>query len=204
MIVEMQTYLLRPKTPKLAEQRFEQALPARNQLSPLGAFWHTEVGTLNQIILLWPYQSLAERERIQSEAARLKGWPPDIREYSVEEESRILIPAPFSPPLEARRLGNIYEIRTYAFRPGSIPTVIERWSKMMDERVKLSPLAGCWHTDVGPLHRWVHIWPYQDAAERQRIRAEAVARRIWPPDTREFMLRMESVLAVPAPFSPLH
>ena len=204
MIVEMQTYLLRPKTPKLAEQRFEQALPARNQLSPLGAFWHTEVGTLNQIILLWPYPSLAERERIHSEAARLKGWPPDIREYSVDEESEILIPAPFSPPLEARRLGNIYEIRTYAFRPGSIPTVIERWSKMMDERVKLSPLAGCWHTDVGLLHRWVHIWPYQDAAERQRIRAEAVARRIWPPDTSEFMLRMENVLAVPAPFSPLH
>jgi len=203
MIVEMQTYLLQPKTPKLAEKRFEQALPARNQLSPLAAFWHTEVGTLNQIILLWPYQSLAERERIQAESARLKGWPPDLREYSIEEQSTILIPAPFSPPLEARRLGSIYEIRTYTFRPGSIPTVIERWSKMMEERVKLSPLAGCWHSDVGPLHRWVHIWPYQDAAERQRIRAEAVARRIWPPDTSEFMLRMESVLAVPAPFSPL-
>ncbi len=203
MIVEMQTYLLRPKTPKLAEQRFEQALPERIQLSPLGAFWHTEVGTLNQIILLWPYESLAERERIQAEAAGLKGWPPDIGEYSVEESSQILIPTPFSPPLVPRRLGDIYEIRTYTFRPGSIPTVIERWSKMMDERVKLSPLVGCWHTELGPLHRWVHIWPYQDAAERQRIRAEAVARRIWPPDTSEFMLRMENVLAVPAPFSPL-
>jgi len=203
MIVEMETYLLQPKTPKLAEQRFEQALPARSQLSPLAAFWHTEVGTLNQIILLWPYASMAERERIQAEAARLKGWPPDIREYSVEEQRTILVPAPFSPPLEARRLGNIYEIRTYTYRPGSIPTVIERWSRMMDERTKLSPLAGCWFSDVGPLHRWVHIWPYADAAERQRIRAEAVARRIWPPDTNEFMLRMENVLAVPAPFSPL-
>jgi hypothetical protein len=203
MIVEMQTCLLRPKTPKLAEQRFEQALPERSRLSPLGAFWHTEVGTLNQIILLWPYQSLAERERVHSESARLKTWPPDIREYSVEEESWILVPAPFSPPLEPRRLGSIYEIRTYTFRPGSIPTVIERWSKMMDERVKLSPLAGCWHTEAGPLHRWVHIWPYQDAAERQRIRAEAVARGVWPPDTSEFLLKMENVLAVPAPFSPL-
>jgi hypothetical protein len=204
MIVEMETYLLRPKTPKLVEQRFEQALPARSQLSRLAAFWHTDVGTLNQIILLWPYKDLADRERIHAEAARLPGWPPDIREYSVEEDSKILIPAPFSPPLEAARLGNIYEIRCYTFRAGSIPTVIERWSKMMDERVKLSPVVGCWHTDVGPLHRWVHIWPYQDAAERQRIRAEAVARRIWPPDTSEFMLRMESSLAIPAPFSPLH
>jgi hypothetical protein len=203
MIVEMQTYLLRPKTPKLLEERFEKMLPARRELSPLGAFWHTEVGTLNQAILLWPYASLAERERIQAEASRLRGWPPDIRDYSVEEQSQILIPAPFSPPLEPRRLGNIYEIRTYTYRSGSIPTVIERWSKMMGERLKLSPLAGCWHTDLGPLHRWVHIWPYQDAAERQRIRAEAVARGIWPPETSEFMLKMENVLAVPAPFSPL-
>jgi hypothetical protein len=75
---------------------------------------------------------------------------------------------------------------------------------MMDERTKLSPLAGCYYSDIGPLHRWVHIWPYADAAERQRIRAEAVARRLWPPDTTEFMLKMENALAVPAPFSPLH
>jgi hypothetical protein len=204
MIVEMQTILLQPKTPKLAEQRFEQALPERIRLSPLAAFWHTEVGTLNQIILLWPYASLAERERIQAEASSLKGWPPGIREYSVEEQCTIWKPAPFSPPLEPRKLGNIYEIRSYTFRPGSIPTVIERWSKMMDERVKLSPLAGCWYSDIGPLHRWVHIWPYADAAERQRIRAEAVSRRIWPPDTAEFLLRMENVLAVPASFSALH
>jgi hypothetical protein len=204
MIVEMQTILLKPKSPKVVEQRFDQALPARNKLSPLGAFWHTEVGTLNQIILMWPYASLADRERIESEAAQLPGWPPDYREFSVDEQSTILKPAPFSPPMEPRKLGNIYEIRSYAFRPGSIPTVIERWSKMMDERLKLSPLAGCWYSDIGPLHRWVHIWPYADAAERQRIRAESVARRIWPPETSEFLLKMENSLAVPAPFSPLH
>jgi hypothetical protein len=203
MIVEMQTILLRPKSPKLIEQRFEQALPTRSKLSPLAAFWHTEVGTLNQIILMWPYAGVAERERVQAEAARLPGWPPDYLEYGVEEQSTILIPAPFSPPLEPRKLGNIYEIRNYTFRPGSIPTVIERWSKMMDERTKLSPLAGCWYSDTGPMHHWVHIWPYTDAAARQRIRAEAVTRGIWPPDTTEFMLKMENVLAVPAPFSPL-
>jgi hypothetical protein len=53
------------------------------------------------------------------------------------------------------------------------------------------------------MHHWVHVWAYADAAERQRIRAEAVTRRLWPPDTTEFMLKMENVLAVPAPFSPL-
>ena len=203
MIVEMQTILLKPKSPKAVEQRFEQSLPARTRLSPLGAFWHTEVGTLNQIILLWPYADFGERERIQAEAEKLPNWPPDYNEFCVNEEIGILKPAPFSPPLEPRKLGKIYEIRSYIFRAGSIPTVIERWAPMMETRMKLSPLAGCYYSDVGPLHRWVHIWPYADAAERQRIRADAMAKRIWPPDTTEFMIKMENSLAVPAPFSPL-
>ena len=65
-------------------------------------------------------------------------------------------------------------------------------------------LVGCWYTDIGPLHQWVHIWPFQDAAERQRVRAEAVERKMWPPVTAEWLLRMENCLALPAAFSPLH
>jgi hypothetical protein len=203
MITEMQTILLKPKSPPLVEKRFEQALPARTRLSPLAAFWHSEVGTLNQIILLWSYASLADRERVHGEASKLQNWPPDLLEFTVEEQSTILRPAPFSPPLEPRQFGGIFEIRSYTFRSGSIPKVIERWTPMMEARIKLSPLVGCWYSDTGPLHRWVHIWAYADAAERQRIRADAVARRLWPPDTSEFMLKMENMLAVPAPFSPL-
>ena len=203
MIAEMQSILLRPKFAKLVEQRFEQALPARSKLSPLGGFWHTDVGTLNQIILLWPYASLAERERIHSEASALPNWPPDYGDYCVTEETTILKPAPFSPPIEPRKLGNLYEIRNYTFRQGTIPKVIERWNLVIAERLKLSPLAGCWYSDTGPMHHWVHIWPYADAAARECIRAEAVAKGIWPPDTTEFMLKMENSLAVPTAFSPL-
>jgi len=39
--------------------------------------------------------------------------------------------------------------------------------------------------------------------ERQRIRAEAVERKMWPPVTAEWLLRMENCLALPAAFSPL-
>jgi hypothetical protein len=204
MIAEMHTILLKPKSAPLIEQRFEQALPARTKLSPLAAFWHSDVGTLNQLILLWPYANVADRERVHGEAAQLKNWPPDdLLEHSVEEQSLLLKPAPFSPPLEPRQSGGIYEIRSYTYRSGSIPKVIERWTPMMEARIKLSPLVGCWYSDSGPLHRWVHIWAYPDAAERQRIRADAVKQRLWPPDTSEFMLKMENMLAVPAPFSPL-
>jgi len=204
MIVEMRSYRLKPRSVPEAEKRFGEALPARLKFSPLAGFWHTEVGALNQIIHIWPYADLNERQRIRAEAVKAGVWPPPIGEFIDGMESKILIPAPFSPPLEPRKLGGLYEIRTYVYKPGSIPKVIDRWSGAIAERVKLSPLVGAWYTELGTLNQWVHIWAYKDASERERIRAEAVKRGIWPPPGGgDLLLKQENVLAVPAAFSPL-
>lgn len=203
MVIEMRTYLLKPGTVPQFEQRFAEALPHRVKFSPLGAFWHCEIGTLNQVIHVWPYKDFQERDRIGEEARKTGYWPPNVREFIVTQESRVLLPARFSPPFGERKLGNIYEIRTYTYQPGAIPTVLERWGKLIDERVKLSPLAGCWYSAVGPLNQFIHVWPYQDLAERARIRRESLQPGKWPPETREFLVRQENTIVVPAPFSPL-
>ena len=204
MIVEMRTYQLKPRSLPEVLKRWAEALPGRLKLSPLAGFWHTEVGALNQIIHVWPYPSLADRERIRAEAVKSGVWPPKIGEFIETMESKILIPTPFSPPLEPRQLGGIYEFRSYIYKPGSIPQVIERWSGAIGERVKLSPLVGCWYTEFGPLNQWVHVWAYKDAGERQRIREEAVKRGIWPPKGGgDLLVSQQNLLAVPAEFSAL-
>jgi hypothetical protein len=204
MIVEMRTYQLKPRSLPEVEKRWAEALPARQKLSPIGGFWHTEVGPLNQIIHIWPYPNLAERERIRAEAVRSGVWPPKIGEFIEHMESKILIPAPFSPPIEPRSLGGLYEFRSYVYKPGSIPQVIERWSAAIGERSKLSPLVGAWYSEFGTLNQWVHVWAYKDAGERERIRAEAVKRGIWPPQGGgDVLVKQENLLAVPASFSPL-
>jgi hypothetical protein len=204
MIVEMRTYQLKPRSVPEVEKRFGEALPARVKLSPLAGFWHTDIGGLNQIIHMWPYENVAERGRIRAEAIEAGIWPPKIAEFIETMESKILIPAPFSPPLAPRQLGSVYEFRSYLYRPGAIPKVIERWREAIGERVRLSPLVGAWHTELGPLNQWIHVWAYKDAGERQRVRAEAVDRGIWPPAGSEIPQRQENLLAVPASFSPLH
>ncbi len=204
MIIEMRTYLLQPGSVAAFEQRFAEALPNRLKFSKLGAFWHSEIGTLNQVIHVWPYKDFADRERIGGEARKSGQWPPKVREFILTQENKILQAAPFSPPLEGKKLGNVYEIRTYTYQPGAMPTVLERWQKVIGERIKLSPLAACWHTAIGPLNQFIHIWPYQDVAERSRIRAESLKIQGWPPPTSELLLKQENSLVVPAPFSPLH
>jgi hypothetical protein len=205
VIIEVRTYQLKPASVPEVEKRFGEGLPAREKLSKLAAFWHTEVGPLNEIIHVWTYDTLEQRMAIRAEAVKTRVWPPKIGEFIESMQSEIFIPAPFSPPLEPRTVGPLFEIRSYTLAPGALPGMIERWSTKIDERVKLSPLVGAWHSEFGALNKWVHIWAYKDAAERQRIRADAVARGLWPPGgaASGLVLKQENKLVMPAAFSPL-
>ncbi|MGH7770092.1 MAG: NIPSNAP family protein [Candidatus Binatia bacterium] len=204
MIIEMRTYLLRPGTVPNFMQRFEEGLAARQQFSKLGGIWHSEVGTLNQVVHVWPYESFEARERIGQEARKTGKWPPKTQEFTLFQESKILQLAPFSPPLGEKKLGNIYEFRTYTYKPGTMPTVLERFGQVIPARVKLSPLVGGWYSAVGALNQYIHVWAYKDAGERERLRAESMKIPGWPPQTREFMLKQENALMIPAACSPLH
>ena len=69
----------------------------------------------------------------------------------------------------------IFEIRTYQLKPGTVPNAVQAFADKIENRVKLSPLAGFWHTEVGELNKIIHIWPYKDINERNEIRAKAEA-----------------------------
>ena len=56
MIYEVRTYSIKPGGVAEFERRFGEALPHRTKYSPLGAFWHTEIGPLNEVIHVWPYE----------------------------------------------------------------------------------------------------------------------------------------------------
>src|SRR5258708_6989656 len=100
----------------------------------------------------------------------------------------------------------IFEIRTYLLKPGTAPQAEEAFAVAIEGRTKLSRLAGYWRTEVGPLNQWVHIWPYKDMGERERLRAAAMNPGQWPPPRGEGVVlhKQTSTFAVPAKFSPLH
>lgn len=205
MIIEVRTYQLKPGSVAEVEKRFSEALPAREKLSKLAALWHTEVGALNEITHVWTYESFEQRMAIRAEAVRTGVWPPKIAEFNLPMQSEVFMPAPFSPALDPREVGPLFEIRSYTLAPGALPGMMERWAAKIDERVKLSPLVGAWYSEFGGLNKWVHIWAYKDPYERQRIRAEAVARGIWPPGgaAAGLVLKQENKLVMPAACSPL-
>jgi hypothetical protein len=205
MIIEVRTYQLKPGSVAEVEKRWAEGLPAREKLSKLAAFWHTEVGPLNEITHVWTYDSFEHRTAIRAEAIRTGVWPPKTSEFILTMQSEIFLPAPFSPALEPRDVGPLFEIRAYTLAPGGIPGMIDRWSTKIEARTKLSPLVGAWYSEFGALNKWVHIWAYKDAAQRQSVRSDAIARGIWPPGGGPAggMLKQENKLVMPAAFSPI-
>jgi hypothetical protein len=208
MIYEVRTYTLRAGAVAEFEERYEKRLPARVKHSPLGAFWHTEFGPLNQVIHVYPYEDLNQRTSVRHALATdpERNALPGGQDLIVAQEAEIVIPAPFMRPLGSRDYGsgNIYEMRIYTYGAGELPRVLDAWSKAVPAREELSPLAACWTSELGGLNRFTHIWVYKDVAERDRVRAASRGPgRNWPPQSGVRPLRQENKLLIPASFSPV-
>jgi len=208
MIYEVRTYTLRPGSTAEFEERYEKRLPARLQHSPLGAFWHSEIGPLNQVVHVYPYDDLNHRTRVRGAMATdpERNAMPGGQEFIVEQQAEIVIPAPFMKPLGSRDYGsgNIYEMRTYTYGPGDLPKVLDAWAKAVPEREQLSPLAACWTSELGGLNRFTHVWVYKDLNERSRIRdASRAPGRAWPPQAGVRPIRQENKILVAAKYSPV-
>jgi hypothetical protein len=203
MIYEFRTYTLHPRTLPEVLKRFGEALPKRERFSKLAAFWYTEIGPLNQVIHVWPYENGAERSRIRAESVKDGSWPPKTGEFIAEMKSEIFEAQPFSPPLTPSSNGPYFEMRSYILRPGSIPEMAKRWGEHLAGRLKLSPLTGVFTSDIGGLNQWVHIWAYKSLDERIAIRKKATAEGIWPPPGGSPVIRQENKIMLAAPFSPI-
>ena len=102
------------------------------------------------------------------------------------------------------QIGPLFEIRQYTLTAGSIPGLIERWSEKIEGRQKFSPLVAGMYTEFGALNKWVHIWAYKDANERNRVRTEAAAGGNWPArNPPGVVVKQENAFVMPAAFSPI-
>lgn len=96
----------------------------------------------------------------------------------------------------------IYEMRTCEVKQGSMHTVEKRFYEAYQDRQKYSRLAAFWKTEIGPLNQFIEVWPYKDLADLNRVRLEVAHSPNWPPPIDEFVVKTQSDIMVPFPFSP--
>ena len=185
-------------------QAFSSAPDAKGEL--LGC-WFTDIGVLNQMVVLRGFASLAD---LQAERDRThKSSSPfgcgDIYQ-SLEQHSYQGFPwmKPVRPSAESGITGPVYEIRTYGIKPGGVQPTIDLWEQYVPPREKLSPCVVAMVALDGPL-RFTNIWAYPTLDARAAARADAVAQGIWPPKggPAHLTTAMVSTIALPTAVSPL-
>ena len=104
----------------------------------------------------------------------------------------------------------LFDHRTYTVKPGTLPKQLELYAqhgKAPQER-HLGPPLLYGITETGPINSYVHVWVYDDAADRARKRAAMQADPEWKAFLKlsaeaGYLIAQENRLLTPAPFFKL-
>ena len=101
MFIEIRTYRLKNGTiPAYLAAVAEGIAIQRRHLGTLIGYYSSEIGPINQIVHIWAFASLDDREARRSRLNADPDWIaflPRIRDLIEVAETKIMRPAPFSP-----------------------------------------------------------------------------------------------------------
>jgi NIPSNAP len=99
----------------------------------------------------------------------------------------------------------IVEERMYTLHPGKVPEYLKAYKEegMAIQKRILGNMFGYFFNEVGTQNQIVHMWWYEDFAEREKRRALMAADAGWvayAAKVRPFLLHQETRIMRPAPF----
>jgi hypothetical protein len=197
---DVTTITVRPSTQPKAIAAMKDPVA---KLSGLLACWSTDIGALNRIMII---RSIADAAVNLNERAALLGSNNPygigdlITDMTMDTYAMLDCVAPMAPGDP----GPFYEVRTYVFKPNGIAPTEQLWREWLPKRASVSPVLTAMMSTSGTVARFMHIWPYKTLDERARLRAKAVADKVWPPPGGpEQFVTMQNDIYMPTPFSPL-
>jgi hypothetical protein len=99
----------------------------------------------------------------------------------------------------------LVEERIYTLHPGKVPVYLKLYEEEglpIQSRI-LPAMLGYYSTEIGPLNVIVHMWAYEDLAQRAERRARMMADPGWQayvPKVTPLIVSQESRILTPAPF----
>ena len=203
MYYDVTTLTVRPGTTPKALPALQKFLSDTNSAGRLLACWYSEIGALNQIMIIREYaaESAITEER---DAIVRSGNPYGITELTVAASSDTYRPFPVMSSFQTGSVGPVFEVRTYVLKPDGLAPTIGLWNTAVPKRTPLSPLLAAMYSVGGAMPRFMHIWPYAGLDDRLSLRGKAVEMGVWPPPGGpDHLLAQQTDIYLPAPFSPI-
>jgi hypothetical protein len=109
-----------------------------------------------------------------------------------------------------RRIAVLVDVRTYRVKPGKLTQELDLYAKhgLAVQIRHLSPPLAYLHAESGDLNTMVHLWTFEDAADRARRRAAMMSDPEWLnylklADEAAYLVEQRNSLMVPASFAPI-
>uniref|UniRef100_A0A674HL63 Nipsnap homolog 1 n=1 Tax=Taeniopygia guttata TaxID=59729 RepID=A0A674HL63_TAEGU len=167
----------------------------------------------NQVPPGWGPQPRARHPRWPPPQNPGWGCPQEYLEFRKERSrmllsrrNQLLLEFSFWNEPQPRQGPNIYELRTYKLKPGTMIEWGNNWARAIKYRQENQEAVGGFFSQIGELYVVHHLWAYRDLQSREETRNAAWRKRGWDENvyyTVPLIRTMESRIMIPLKISPL-
>lgn len=176
-------------------------------VSPFEIAWiHRAYG---HIVHIWEYQKYQGYHDSLHSISRHPDFPAfdkKLKTLIKSKKSSLMQEVGFFLTASPRKLGGIFELRSYRLKPGQINEWGAVWKRGVPTRLELMEGIGAWYVQIGELNTVHVMWQFADLVERERLRDESWALPGWEgtvKDTTAMTQLQKSSILVPCAWSPV-
>ncbi|GLH03870.1 Protein NipSnap [Gryllus bimaculatus] len=212
VIYELQTHNMRPDSVEKYLQNYKasaQLIHSRDLHCELVGSWTVQVGDLDQALHLWRYTGgFASIDNAKLQLSKDPDWVKLLTERGGMLRSRHLqyvLAFSYWPPIVPRTGSNIYEIRSYRLKPGTMIEWGNNWARAINYRRNNDEPFAAFFSQIGRLYNVHHMWCYKDLQTRKETREAAWRLPGWDECvayTVPLIREMHTRILLPTDFSP--
>jgi hypothetical protein len=176
----------------------------------LAASWTVAVGDLDEAIHVWKfddgYPGLDRHKAILRSNDDFIAYRRRRNVMLRSRRNQILLAFSFWPEVVPRAGPNIYELRSYMLRPGTMIEWGNCWAKGLKYRREHNEAVAGYFSHIGELYQAHHVWAFKSLQDRKEVREAAWSKPGWDEcvvRTVPLIKQMTSRVLNPLPFSPL-
>ncbi|KAM6462488.1 protein NipSnap homolog 2-like isoform 3-T3 [Liasis olivaceus] len=172
--------------------------------------WNTWYGEQDQAVHLWRYEggypALTEVMSKLRDDKEFTEFRKARGNMLLSRKNQLLLEFSFWNEPVPRPGPNIYELRSYQLRPGTMIEWGNYWARAIRIRQDDKEAVGGFFSQIGQLYMVHHLWAYRDLQAREDIRNAAWHKHGWDElvyYTVPLIQEMESRIMIPLKISPL-
>lgn len=179
-----------------------------NKVNLVGS-WRTEVGDCDTFVHIWEYQRYQGYHASLHSIASHPEYPDfdrHLKSLIDTKDTSLMQEFSFWPTTAPRKLGGLFELRSYTLHPGNLLEWETHWRRGLQARREVMEGVGAWFVQIGELNTVHHLWQFADLEERKLRRERSWSVEGWSETVHKtvpLIQTMKSRILIPMPWSPV-